>query len=49
MDELKKQGKGELIHQVYYDQPEILSKMVIIGPPPNIGEYVDAFNEVAGS
>ena len=49
LDELKKQGKGELIHEVYYDQPEILSKMVIIGPPPNIGDYIDAFNEVAGS
>ena len=30
------------------DQPEILSKMVVIGPPPNIGAYLDVFNEVVG-
>ncbi|MBV8563872.1 MAG: extracellular solute-binding protein [Methylobacteriaceae bacterium] len=49
LDLLQKQGKSDYAHQLFYDQPEILSKMVIIGPPPNIGEYVDAFNEVAGS
>ena len=41
-------GKGDVAHEIFYDQPEILSKMVIIGPPPDIGAYVDAFNEVVG-
>ena len=45
----EKQGKSDLAHELFYDQPEIISKMVVIGPPPNIGDYIDAFNEVAGS
>lgn len=49
LDLLKSEGKSDLAHELFYDQPEILSKMVVIGPPPNIGDYVDAFNEVAGS
>jgi spermidine/putrescine-binding protein len=49
LEMLKKEGKGSLAHEIFYDQPEILSKMVVIGPPPDIGAYVDAFNEVAGS
>jgi spermidine/putrescine-binding protein len=49
LDMLQKEGKSSLAHELFYDQPEILSKMVVIGPPPNLGEYVDAFNEVAGS
>jgi spermidine/putrescine-binding protein len=48
LDVLQKEGKSALAHELFYDQPEILSKMVVIGPPPNIGDYVDAFNEVAG-
>ncbi|MBV8913073.1 MAG: extracellular solute-binding protein [Acetobacteraceae bacterium] len=46
---LRQQGQAELAHELFYDQPEIISKMVVIGPPPDIGAYVDAFNEVAGS
>jgi spermidine/putrescine transport system substrate-binding protein len=49
LEVLKSQGKSDYAHELFYDQPEILSKMVIIGPPPDIGEYVDAFNEVAGN
>ena len=49
LEVLKKEGKSELAHELFYDQPEIISKMVVIGPPPDIGAYVDAFNEVAGS
>lgn len=49
LEVLKSEGKADYAHQLFYDQPEILSKMVVIGPPPNIGDYVDAFNEVAGS
>jgi hypothetical protein len=49
LDVLKEQGKADYAHQLFYDQPELISKMIIIGPPPNIGDYVDAFNEVAGS
>lgn len=45
---LKKEGKGDFAHTIFYDQPEILSKMVIIGPPPNVGAYLDVFNEVVG-
>jgi spermidine/putrescine transport system substrate-binding protein len=45
---LKSEGKSSVAHELFYDQPEILSKMVVIGPPPNIGDYVDAFNEAAG-
>ena len=45
---LKQQGQGDFAHQIFYDQPEILSKMVIIGPPPNLGAYLDVFNEVVG-
>ena len=46
---LKKRGQAALAHELFYDQPEIISKMVVIGPPPDIGEYVDAFNSVAGN
>ena len=49
LDVLKSEGKSDLAHELFYDQPEIISKMVVIGPPPNIGDYIDAFNEVAGS
>lgn len=48
LDVLQKEGKSAIAHELFYDQPEIISKMVVIGPPPNIGDYVDAFNEVAG-
>jgi spermidine/putrescine-binding protein len=48
LDLLKAQGRSAYAHQLFYDQPEIISKMVVIGPPPDIGEYVDAFNEVVG-
>jgi hypothetical protein len=49
LEALKSQGKSDYAHELFYDQPEILSKMAIIGPPPDIGAYVDAFNEVAGN
>ncbi len=49
LEALKSEGKSDLAHELFYDQPEIISKMVVIGPPPNIGDYIDAFNEVAGS
>jgi len=45
---LKKEGKGDFVHTIFYDQPEILSKMAIIWPPPNLGAYLDVFNEVVG-
>ena len=44
LEMLKKEGQGRFAHELFYDQPEIISKMVVIGPPPDIGEYVDAFN-----
>jgi spermidine/putrescine transport system substrate-binding protein len=49
LETLQKEGKSDVAHELFYDQPEILTKMVVIGPPPDIGAYVDAFNEVAGS
>jgi len=49
LEALKREGKADYAHELFYDQPEIISKMVIIGPPPDIGAYVDAFNEVVGS
>jgi len=49
LEMLKREGKADLAHELFYDQPEIISKMVVIGPPPDIGEYVDAFNSVAGN
>jgi len=49
LEVLKREGKADYAHELFYDQPEIISKMVIIGPPPDIGAYVDAFNEVVGS
>jgi spermidine/putrescine-binding protein len=48
LDVLAKQGRSDYAHELFYDQPEIISKMVVIGPPPNIGEYLDVFNEVVG-
>jgi spermidine/putrescine transport system substrate-binding protein len=45
-DLLVKQGKRDLAKAAMYDRPELAMKMVVKGPPPNIGEYVDAFNEV---
>ena len=48
LEVLKKEGRGDFAHEIFYDQPEILSKMVVIGPPPNIGAYLDVFNEVVG-
>lgn len=45
LDWLKSNGKADLAHELFYDQPELISKMVIIGPPPNVGDYIDAFNE----
>ena len=34
LDLLQKEGKSALAHELFYDQPDILSKMVVIGPPP---------------
>ncbi len=48
LDILAKQGRSDYAHELFYDQPEILSKMVVIGPPPDIGAYLDVFNEVVG-
>jgi spermidine/putrescine-binding protein len=48
LDLLKSEGKGSLAHELFYDQPEIIGKMIIIGPPPNIGAYIDAYNEAVG-
>lgn len=41
-------GQGELAHELFYDRPEIIGQMHVIGPPPDIGAYVDAFNEAVG-
>jgi spermidine/putrescine-binding protein len=49
LDVLKQEGKSDLAHELFYDQPDLIAKMVVIGPPPNLGDYIDAFNEVAGS
>jgi len=49
LDALRQEGQGELAHQLFYDQPDIIARMVVIGPPPNIGEYIDVFNEAVGS
>ena len=49
LDALKQEGKASLAHDLFYDQPEIISKMVIIGPPPNVGDYIDAFNEAVST
>jgi spermidine/putrescine transport system substrate-binding protein len=49
LDILAQQGRSAYAHELFYDQPEILSKMVVIGPPPNIGAYLDVFNEVVGA
>jgi spermidine/putrescine-binding protein len=45
---LQSQGQGDLAHELFYDRPEIIGQMVVIGPPPDIGAYVDAFNEAVG-
>jgi spermidine/putrescine-binding protein len=44
-DLLVKQGKKELADSLSYNRPELALKMVVKGAPPNIGDYVDAFNE----
>ncbi len=48
-DLLVKQGKGDLARAFFYDKPEIAQKMILKGPPPNLGAYIDAFNEAIGS
>lgn len=48
LDALKSSGRGELAHELFYDRPEIIGQMHVIGPPPDIGAYVDAFNEAVG-
>ena len=40
-----KDGKKELADSLAYNKPELALKMVLKGAPPNIGDYVDAFNE----
>jgi hypothetical protein len=49
LEALKTEGKGSLAHELFYGQPEIISKMVVIGPPPNVGDYIDAFNEAVST
>ena len=44
-DALVKDGKKELADSLAYNKPELAQKMVLKGAPPNIGDYVDAFNE----
>jgi spermidine/putrescine-binding protein len=44
-DALVKDGKKELADSLAYNKPELALKMVLKGAPPNIGDYVDAFNE----
>jgi spermidine/putrescine-binding protein len=44
-DALVKEGKRELADSLGYNKPELALKMIVKGAPPNIGDYVDAFNE----
>ncbi len=45
-DLLVKEGKGDLAKAAMYDRPDLAMKMIVKGAPPNLGDYVDAFNEV---
>ena len=40
-----KGGNKELADSLGYNKPELAMKMIVKGAPPNIGDYVDAFNE----
>ena len=48
-DLLVTEGKKELADSLAYNKPELAQKMVLKGAPPNIGDYVDAFNEAMAS
>lgn len=44
-DIVVKQGKGDLAKAMLFDKPEFALKMIVKGAPPNLGDYIDAFNE----